>query len=185
MSYRHARLLVDDMNNCFLDPVVAAQPAGAHGGGTILTAFGQQLGERYRAIEVEAQEGPAIICRAWKPPRKVRRRSAPRRRSSAPCVHQRVAAKAADCRHSIQSGCRSYIHGIETGGCHRRWLWRLSRRQRGCTTSRWLHTPLRRENFGSRTVIWRLARRAISVEAGIAPHASSRLFDAAGGHCPR
>jgi molybdate transport system regulatory protein len=56
MSYRHTWLLVDDMNNGFLDPVVAAQPAGAHGGGAILTAFGQQLVERYRPIEVEAQE---------------------------------------------------------------------------------------------------------------------------------
>jgi molybdate transport system regulatory protein len=55
MSYRRAWLLVDDMNNCFRDPVIAAQPGGAHGGGAILTAFGQQLVERYRAIEADAQ----------------------------------------------------------------------------------------------------------------------------------
>ena len=41
MSYRRAWLLVDDMNNCFRDPVVMAQPGGAHGGGAALTAFGQ------------------------------------------------------------------------------------------------------------------------------------------------
>jgi molybdate transport system regulatory protein len=54
MSYRRAWLLVDDMNNCFRDPVIAAQPGGAHGGGAILTPFGQQLVERYRAIEADA-----------------------------------------------------------------------------------------------------------------------------------
>jgi len=54
MSYRRAWLLVDDMNNCFRDAVIAAQPGGVHGGGATLTAFGQQLVERYRAIEAEA-----------------------------------------------------------------------------------------------------------------------------------
>jgi molybdate transport system regulatory protein len=55
MSYRRAWLLVDDMNNCFRDPVIAAQPGGARGGGATLTTFGQQLVERYRAIEADAQ----------------------------------------------------------------------------------------------------------------------------------
>jgi molybdate transport system regulatory protein len=54
MSYRRAWLLVDDMNGCFDDPVVEAQPGGAHGGGATLTSFGQKLIGRYRAIEVEA-----------------------------------------------------------------------------------------------------------------------------------
>src|SRR5580700_7253771 len=54
MSYRRAWLLVDDMNNCFRDPVVAAQPGGFHGGGATLTAFGQKLVGRYRAIEGDA-----------------------------------------------------------------------------------------------------------------------------------
>jgi molybdate transport system regulatory protein len=35
--------------------VIAAQPGGAHGGGATLTPFGQQLVERYRAIESDAQ----------------------------------------------------------------------------------------------------------------------------------
>jgi molybdate transport system regulatory protein len=52
MSYRRAWLLVDDMNNCFQDP---AQPGGAHGGGAALTRFGQELVERYRAIEADTQ----------------------------------------------------------------------------------------------------------------------------------
>jgi molybdate transport system regulatory protein len=54
MSYRRAWLLVDDMNNCFRDAVIEAQPGGAHGGGATLTPFGQMLVERYRAIEAEA-----------------------------------------------------------------------------------------------------------------------------------
>jgi molybdate transport system regulatory protein len=54
MSYRRAWLLVDAMHNCFRDPVIAAQPGGAHGGGATLTSFGQQLVERYRAIEADA-----------------------------------------------------------------------------------------------------------------------------------
>ena len=55
MSYRRAWLLVDDMNNCFRDPVIEAQPGGAHGGGATLTAFGQKLVDRYRAVEADTQ----------------------------------------------------------------------------------------------------------------------------------
>jgi molybdate transport system regulatory protein len=54
MSYRRAWLLVNDMNNCFRDVVIEAQPGGVHGGGTTLTAVGQKLVERYRAVEAEA-----------------------------------------------------------------------------------------------------------------------------------
>jgi molybdate transport system regulatory protein len=56
MSYRRAWLLVDDMNNCFRDAVISAQPGGAHGGGATLTPFGQKLVERYRAIESDAMD---------------------------------------------------------------------------------------------------------------------------------
>jgi molybdate transport system regulatory protein len=51
MSYRRAWLLVDDMNSCFREPVIAAHPGGAHGGGATLTPFGRKLVESYRAIE--------------------------------------------------------------------------------------------------------------------------------------
>ncbi|HZO48405.1 MAG TPA: LysR family transcriptional regulator [Xanthobacteraceae bacterium] len=54
MSYRRAWLLIDDMNHCFREPVVEAQPGGAQGGGAALTAFGEQLIEKYRAIETQA-----------------------------------------------------------------------------------------------------------------------------------
>jgi molybdate transport system regulatory protein len=59
MSYRRAWLLVDDMNNCFRDPVVAAQAGGSHGGGAALTAFGVRLIDQYRAIEAEAHTATA------------------------------------------------------------------------------------------------------------------------------
>jgi molybdate transport system regulatory protein len=54
MSYRRAWLLIDDMNRCFREPVVAAQPGGAQGGGAALTAFGEALIAKYRAIEAQA-----------------------------------------------------------------------------------------------------------------------------------
>ncbi|HXQ84490.1 MAG TPA: LysR family transcriptional regulator [Xanthobacteraceae bacterium] len=51
MSYRRAWLLVDDLNRCFREAVVATQPGGARGGGAALTAFGLELIEKYRSIE--------------------------------------------------------------------------------------------------------------------------------------
>ena len=59
MSYRRAWLLVDDMNNCFREPVIAAQAGGSHGGGATLTAFGTRLIDQYRAIETEAHAATA------------------------------------------------------------------------------------------------------------------------------
>jgi molybdate transport system regulatory protein len=59
MSYRRAWLLVDDMNNCFREPVISAQAGGTHGGGAALTAFGIRLIDQYRAIEVEAHAATA------------------------------------------------------------------------------------------------------------------------------
>jgi molybdate transport system regulatory protein len=54
MSYRRAWLLVDDMNQCFREPVVTAQPGGSQGGGAALTAFGEKVVQKYRAIETQA-----------------------------------------------------------------------------------------------------------------------------------
>jgi molybdate transport system regulatory protein len=54
MSYRRAWLLVDDMNRCFREPVITAQPGGSQGGGAALTAFGEKVIQKYRAIETEA-----------------------------------------------------------------------------------------------------------------------------------
>jgi len=54
MSYRRAWLLVDDMNRCFREPVVTAQPGGSQGGGAALTPFGEKVVRKYRTIESEA-----------------------------------------------------------------------------------------------------------------------------------
>ena len=53
MSYRRAWLLIDDMNQCFREPVTT-QSGGAQGGGAELTPFGQDLIATYRAIESQA-----------------------------------------------------------------------------------------------------------------------------------
>ena len=50
MSYRRAWLLVDTMNRCFREPVVASATGGARGGGARVTAFGRDVLERYRAM---------------------------------------------------------------------------------------------------------------------------------------
>ena len=63
MSYRRAWLLVDDMNSCFREPVIAAQAGGSHGGGAALTPFGTRLINQYRAIEAEAHSATAALLR--------------------------------------------------------------------------------------------------------------------------
>lgn len=59
MSYRRAWLLVDDLNRIFREPVVSAAVGGKHGGGTVLTAFGEQVIDHYRAVEREARVATA------------------------------------------------------------------------------------------------------------------------------
>jgi molybdate transport system regulatory protein len=54
MSYRRAWLLVDDLNRCFREPLVAAQVGGVKGGGASLTPFGRGVVAHYRAIEQAA-----------------------------------------------------------------------------------------------------------------------------------
>src|SRR6202142_2002106 len=59
MSYRRAWLLVDNLNRCFREPVVAAQVGGVRGGGASLTGFGHAVVEHYRAIEKAAESAGA------------------------------------------------------------------------------------------------------------------------------
>jgi molybdate transport system regulatory protein len=63
MSYRRAWLLVDDLNKCFAEQVIAAQAGGSHGGGAALTSFGKRLIDQYRAIETEAHSATASRLR--------------------------------------------------------------------------------------------------------------------------
>jgi len=59
MSYRRAWLLVDNLNRCFREPLVAAQVGGVKGGGASLTGFGRAVVEHYRAIEKAAESAGA------------------------------------------------------------------------------------------------------------------------------
>ncbi len=53
MSYRRAWMLVDVMNRCFNEPLVAAAKGGANGGGAQLTDFGKQVLKNYRKLQAE------------------------------------------------------------------------------------------------------------------------------------
>jgi molybdate transport system regulatory protein len=63
MSYRRAWLLINDMNTCFRDAVVAAQPGGSQGGGAKLTRFGEKVIRDYRAIERSALTAAKVRLR--------------------------------------------------------------------------------------------------------------------------
>ena len=52
MSYRRAWVLVDTMNRCFREPLVASSPGGSGGGGAALTPFGRTVVGRYRSMLV-------------------------------------------------------------------------------------------------------------------------------------
>lgn len=56
MSYRRAWLLVDAMNRAFLQPVIETSTGGREGGGTLLTATGEEVIRRYRRIEALAMD---------------------------------------------------------------------------------------------------------------------------------
>ena len=51
MSYRRAWLLVDTMNRCFREPVVASATGGSGGGGAQVTPFGRKVLAAYRKLE--------------------------------------------------------------------------------------------------------------------------------------
>ncbi len=53
MSYRRAWLLVNSMNCAFKTPLVSATTGGIGGGGAVLTIFGEQLVQTYRALELQ------------------------------------------------------------------------------------------------------------------------------------
>ena len=64
MSYRRAWMLVDAMNRCMKEPVVATSPGGRDGGGTAVTPTGLELIKRYRSIEREAMAATGTDIRA-------------------------------------------------------------------------------------------------------------------------
>ena len=54
MSYRRAWLLVEAINDSFIEPVVLTSIGGKRGGGTSVTNFGRQLVAQFRAMEDKA-----------------------------------------------------------------------------------------------------------------------------------
>jgi len=55
ISYRKTWLMVDEMNRCFVDPVVEAVKGGARGGGARVTAIGAEALRQYRNMQALAQ----------------------------------------------------------------------------------------------------------------------------------
>jgi len=53
MSYRRAWLLVDELNQLFAEPVVAAHHGGSKGGGAALTDEGRRIVALYRGAEAK------------------------------------------------------------------------------------------------------------------------------------
>ena len=67
MSYRRAWLLVDTMNRCWREPLVATAPGVAHGGGARLTEFGEKVLTHYRNLQAKlggATSGPDRVALA-------------------------------------------------------------------------------------------------------------------------
>lgn len=54
MSYKRAWDLVDIMNRCFREPLVATATGGSHGGGAQVTSFGLNVLQLYRDLEARA-----------------------------------------------------------------------------------------------------------------------------------
>jgi len=54
MSYRHAWLLLQSVEDTFGAPVISTATGGARGGGAKLTELGKTVLVRYRAIEAQA-----------------------------------------------------------------------------------------------------------------------------------
>lgn len=55
MSYRRAWLLAQETNSCLVGPAVATAAGGQDGGGTTLTAAGEELVRRYRELERQTE----------------------------------------------------------------------------------------------------------------------------------
>ena len=56
ISYRRTWLLVDTMNRCFREPVVASATGGSGGGGAQVTAFGRRVLASFRAMQARVDK---------------------------------------------------------------------------------------------------------------------------------
>ncbi|MDF3035274.1 MAG: LysR family transcriptional regulator [Paucimonas sp.] len=55
MSYRRAWLLVDTMNRCFREPLVATAAGGSKGGGAYITEAGRAVLTHYRRMQRKSE----------------------------------------------------------------------------------------------------------------------------------
>src|SRR3954470_22633712 len=60
MSYRHAWLLLQAVEDTFGAPVISTATGGAKGGGAKLTDLGKTILARYRSIELQASDATAV-----------------------------------------------------------------------------------------------------------------------------
>ena len=65
MSYRRAWQLVESLNATFREPVVETATGGARGGGARVTAFGEKVVARFRAMERKASGAIAADLRRF------------------------------------------------------------------------------------------------------------------------
>jgi molybdate transport system regulatory protein len=63
MSYRTAWLLIDELNNMFVSPLVETRIGGRGGGNARLTLLGRAVVQLYRGIEEDAHEAAATRLR--------------------------------------------------------------------------------------------------------------------------
>jgi molybdate transport system regulatory protein len=59
MSYSRAWALVEEMNDCFREPLVAAKTGGKKGGGAELTEFGADILGVYRQMQAKLEQDAA------------------------------------------------------------------------------------------------------------------------------
>jgi molybdate transport system regulatory protein len=59
MAYRHAWVLIDDLNQLFGAPVIATATGGRAGGGARLTPLGEEVVRRFRSMERRAERAVA------------------------------------------------------------------------------------------------------------------------------
>jgi N-terminal domain of molybdenum-binding protein len=56
ISYQHAWTMINEMNNAAPEPLVSKQRGGAHGGGAVVTSYGEKILKDYFAINSQVNK---------------------------------------------------------------------------------------------------------------------------------
>ena len=59
MSYKRAWQLIDELNRCFVEPLITTSKGGEHGGGAQLTPTGANVTALYRRIQRKTDKAAA------------------------------------------------------------------------------------------------------------------------------